>query len=61
MTSGLSWGIRKLEMDAHLIGIDLAQFLPMHNASAIKQKPAKPAKPSAQPEMNFKEASTKPH
>lgn len=48
-------------MDAHLIGIDLAQFLPMRNASATKQQPAKPAKRSAQSEMNVKAPITKPH
>ena len=48
-------------MDAHLIGIDLAQFLPMQNVSATKQRPAKLAKPPAQSEMNVKEPNTKPH
>ena len=48
-------------MDAHLIGIDLAQFLPTHNGSAMKQRPTDPPKPSAQLATSTKEASTKPH
>lgn len=43
-------------MDAHLIGIDLAQFLPMHNGSAMKQRPADPPKPSAQLATSTKES-----
>lgn len=45
-------------MDAHLIGINLAQFLAMHNGSAMKQRPADRPKPSAQSAMSIKEAST---
>jgi hypothetical protein len=48
-------------MDAHLIGIDLAQFLSLQNASATKQRPAKPEKRSAQSDMNIKESGAKPH
>jgi hypothetical protein len=48
-------------MDAHLIGIDLAQFLSLQNASATKQRPAKPEKPSAQSNMNIKQSGAKPH
>jgi hypothetical protein len=48
-------------MDAHLIGIDLAHFLSVQNASATKRPPVKPAKPTAQSNMSIKESDTKPH
>jgi hypothetical protein len=48
-------------MDAHLIGIDLAQFLPAQNSSTTKEPPAKPGKSSAQSDMNNKKSHTKPH
>ena len=48
-------------MDTHLIGIDLAQLLPVQNASGTKQPPAKPAKPTARSNMNIKQSHTKPH
>jgi hypothetical protein len=52
---------RSLDVDAHLIGIDLAQFLPVHNASATKERPTRPAKPPAQSDINTKEPDAKPH
>ena len=48
-------------MDAHLIGIDLAQFLPVQNASETKKPPAKQPKPSAQSNMSIKDSGAKPH
>jgi hypothetical protein len=48
-------------MDAHLIGIDLSQFLPVQNACATKQPPARPAQPSVRSDMIAKEAGTKAH
>jgi len=48
-------------MDTHLIGIDLAQFLPVQNASETKKPPAKPSKPSAQSDRSIKDSGTKPH
>ena len=47
-------------MDAHLIGIDLAKFLPMQIASVAKQPPAQPAKDFPQMTMTKKESSTRP-
>jgi len=35
-------------MDAHLIGIDLTQLLPKHNASAERQRPVKAAERTAE-------------
>lgn len=48
-------------MDAHLIGIDLAQLLLKHNARIEKQRPIRAADPAPESAMVEKETRTKSH
>jgi hypothetical protein len=49
----------RVNMDAHLIGIDLAQFLLKHNARIEKQRPIKAAEPAPESAAVEKETRTK--
>jgi hypothetical protein len=51
----------RVNMDAHLIGIDLAQLLLKHNARIEKQRPIKAAKAASDSAMVEKETRTESH
>ena len=48
-------------MDAHLIGIDLAQLLLKHNARMEKQRPIKAAEPAPESAVVGKETRAESH
>jgi hypothetical protein len=51
----------RANMDAHLIGIDLAQLLLKHNTRLEKQRPIKAAEPASDSAIVEKETRTKSH
>ena len=51
----------RVNMDAHLIGIDLAQFLVKHKTHTEKQRPVKAAEPAADSAIVEKKIRTESH